>query len=251
MPRSRPACWPPRPPSTRVHGRPPARRAHGLPGRLREELAARRAEQGAQLQAVVQEGPDGRHADDRHRAVRAARPHPVDAAPQQARPRAPEAGRRLQADRLSQARRQAHLRPALLGVHQQHQPRGEPAGAPDAEGRRGARPTINLAEVRRPRERATARPASTSSCRRRRRQASACRSTRRTACTARPATSRTRRRTSCGSRPKAAAGRTTWGCRSHCPSLAPGEGCPCCSALPPGEGWGEGTWALICALRFA
>ena len=40
----------------------------------------------------------------------------------------------------------------------------------------------------------------------------ACRSTRRTACTARPATSRTRRRTSTGSCPKAAAGRTIRTC---------------------------------------
>ena len=46
----------------------------------------------------------------------------------------------------------------------------------------------------------------------RRQQPTGCRSTRRTACTARPATSRTRRRTSCGSRPKAAAGRTTRTC---------------------------------------
>src|SRR5258708_1632468 len=44
----------------------------------------------------------------------------------------------------------------------------------------------------------------------------ACRSTRRTACTARPATSRTRRRTSSGSPPKAAAARTTRTCsRGH------------------------------------
>ena len=33
------------------------------------------------------------------------------------------------ADRLPEAGRRADLRPALLGVHQQHQPRGEPAGA--------------------------------------------------------------------------------------------------------------------------
>src|SRR5688572_14531042 len=39
-----------------------------------------------------------------------------------------------------------------------------------------------------------------------------CRSTRRTACTARPATSRTRRRTSPGSRPRAAADPTTRAC---------------------------------------
>ena len=33
------------------------------------------------------------------------------------------------ADRLPEAGRRADLRPAVLGVHQQHQPRGEPAGA--------------------------------------------------------------------------------------------------------------------------
>ena len=32
------------------------------------------------------------------------------------------------ADRLSQARRRGHLRPALLGLPLEHQPRGEPAG---------------------------------------------------------------------------------------------------------------------------
>ena len=32
-------------------------------------------------------------------------------------------------DRLSRARRQGQLRPAVLGVHLEHQPRGGPAGA--------------------------------------------------------------------------------------------------------------------------
>ena len=45
-----------------------------------------------------------------------------------------QAGGAVRADRLSQAGRQAHLRPALLGVPVQHQSRGGPAGAP--EGRR-------------------------------------------------------------------------------------------------------------------
>ncbi len=44
----------------------------GLPGGVREELAARGARALAQLQAVVQEGPHDRDADDRHRAVAAA-----------------------------------------------------------------------------------------------------------------------------------------------------------------------------------
>ncbi len=160
----------------------------------------------------------------------------------------PQAGRRVQADRLSQAGRQAHLRPALVGVHLQHQPRGEPARAPDAEGRRGAdaRSTWPSTPAR---KRATARPASTSSCRKKA-ASRGCRSTRRTACTARPATSRTRRRTSCGSRLRAAAGRTTWGCRSLCPcSSRSGRGLPVLLALPPGEGGGEGTGRSIRALR--
>ena len=72
--------------------------------------------------------------------------------------------------------------------------------------------------------RATARPASTSSSpttprtprqRHRAQRACACRSTRRTACTARPATSRIRSRTSTGSRRKAAAGRTTRACNTR------------------------------------
>ena len=44
------------------------------------------------------------------------------------------AGVGVHADRLSKARRQAHLRPALLGVPLQHQSRGEPAAA--SQGRR-------------------------------------------------------------------------------------------------------------------
>ena len=48
-----------------------------------------------------------------------------------------------------------------------------------------------------------------------------CRSTRRTACTARPATSRTRPRTSTGSRPRAAAGRTI---PAGCEKLQPAPG---------------------------
>ena len=44
------------------------------------------------------------------------------------------AGVRVHADRLSEARRQAHLRPALVGVPLQHQSRGGPAAA--SQGRR-------------------------------------------------------------------------------------------------------------------
>ena len=44
------------------------------------------------------------------------------------------AGREAQEDRLSEARRRAHLRPAVLGVPVQHQPRGRPAGPPAGQG---------------------------------------------------------------------------------------------------------------------
>ena len=119
------------------------RRADRLPGRVRQELAARRARALAQLQAVVQEGPHDRDADDRHRAVAAAQARlqgaALDAAPRQGRPPLPEAGGRVPEDRLSQARQRAHLRPAVERVRQQHQPCRGAAGAPDAEGRRACR----------------------------------------------------------------------------------------------------------------
>jgi electron-transferring-flavoprotein dehydrogenase len=75
----------------------------------------------------------------------------------------------VQAHRLPQARRQAHLRPPLQRVHQQHQPRGKPAGAPDAEGRHGAG-AHQPAAIRRPRGRYCP-AACTSSCPTRRRAA--------------------------------------------------------------------------------
>ena len=43
-------------------------------------------------------------------------------------------GQGRDADRLSEAGWQADLRPAVLGVHLQHQSRGKPAGASDAAG---------------------------------------------------------------------------------------------------------------------
>ena len=130
----------------------------------------------------------------------------LDLAPSARRQRDAAGGRRGAADRLSQARRRADLRPAVVGVHQQHQPRGEPAGAPAARATRERR-SRSTGSATAARRRATARPASTRSSAPRT-AAPACRSTRRTACTARPATSRTRPRTSTGSRPRAAAGRT-------------------------------------------
>jgi electron-transferring-flavoprotein dehydrogenase len=68
---------------------------------------------------------------------------------------------RLQAHRVSEAGRQADLRPPVLGVHLEHQPRGRPAGAPDAE-EPGVPVEINLAKYA-GRNSATARPACTSS----------------------------------------------------------------------------------------
>jgi electron-transferring-flavoprotein dehydrogenase len=53
---------------------------------------------------------------------------------------------------LPQARRQADLRPPVVGVHQQHQPRREPAGAPDAEGRE-VPVNVNLAKYAGPESR--------------------------------------------------------------------------------------------------
>ena len=112
-----------------------------------------------------------------------------------------------QADRLSQARRRDQLRPAVVGVHLGHQPRGGPAGPPDAQGSRRCRSTVNLTLYDEPR--AALLPGRRLRDRRARGAASrGCRSTRRTASTARPATSRTRPRTSTGSCPRAAAGRT-------------------------------------------
>jgi flavin-dependent dehydrogenase len=90
------------------------------------------------FKAVVQEGPAGRHVHERHRTVAAEGQHPVDAAPQQARPPVPEAGGGVQAHRVPEAGRQAHLRPALQRVHQQHEPRRAATGPPDAEGCDGA-----------------------------------------------------------------------------------------------------------------
>ena len=53
---------------------------------------------------------------------------PVDLS-QPCRPHATDAGERGAADRIPQARRQGQFRPAVLGVHFEHQSRGGPAGA--------------------------------------------------------------------------------------------------------------------------
>ena len=109
------------------------RRTHRLSGELQDVVAARRAASRAQLQAVDEQGPVPRHADGRHRAEAAGRQRAVDAASPAFGPRDAQARVAVQADRVSEARWQAHVRPALVGVHLEHEPRREPAGAPDAE----------------------------------------------------------------------------------------------------------------------
>ncbi len=187
----------------------------GLPGGLREELAARRAEQGAQLQALVQEGPapSATLMTGIEQCRCCAATCALDAAPRQARPRLPEAGGRVQADRYPKPDGKLTFdRLSSVFISNTNHEENQPAHLTLKDATVPV--TINLREVRRPREpllpgrrlRVRARPTAA---------ASGCRSTRRTACTARPATSRTRRRTSSGSRPKAAAGRTTPACSAQ------------------------------------
>ena len=84
----------------------------------------------------------------------------------------PAAGRRVQADRVPEARRRAHLRSPVERLRQQHQPCRGPAGAPDAEGceRAGGRSTWRSTPARRA---ATARPAVYEFVERRRHRAAA------------------------------------------------------------------------------
>jgi hypothetical protein len=161
-----------------------------------------------------------RHADERHRAVAAEGQHPLDAAPHQARPPYlkpaaeckpivyPKPDGKLTFDRLSSV--------FISNTnHEENQPAHLTLKDPTVP------VNINLAKYAGPESRYC--PAGVYEFVGRGRQASACRSTRRTACTARPATSRTRRRTSCGSRRKAAAGRTTRNIRLMTVSVRPGK----------------------------
>ena len=113
-------------------------------------------QQVAQLQAVVQEGPVRRHADDRHRAVAAAAArhrrrrgrctaqhadHEYLQPAAECQPIAyPKPDGKLTFDRLSSV------------FISQHQPRGRPAAAPDAEGSRACRCSVNLANYAGPGE---------------------------------------------------------------------------------------------------
>ena len=117
-----------------------------------------------------------------------------------------------QADRLPQARRRADLRPADQRVLLRHQPRGGPAGPP--QGRRPASCRSDPSTTSTPSRRNRYCPAGVYEWVEERRQAALRRSTRRTASTARPATSRTRTRTSPGCCPRAAAARTIRGCEA-------------------------------------
>ena len=89
------------------------------------------------------------------------------------------------------------------GVSVEHQPRGRAALPPEAEGRLGADQPQTWRSTTPPSS-ATARQGCTRSSRPR--PARACKSMRRTACTARPATSRTRPRTSIGVVPQGGEG---------------------------------------------
>ena len=157
-----------------ARGRPRQRRACGLRGGLALLRDRPRSLEGAQCQAAVvalrhvpgHRARRLRHVDQ-HARLLAVRHAP----PRQARFRDAQAGGGMRADRLSQAGRQAHLRPPLLGVSLQHQSRGGPAGAsrrsPILPCRR--RPSTTAMAGRR---RATARPASTNGWRRAARRAS-------------------------------------------------------------------------------
>ena len=76
--------------------------------------------------------------------VRLPRQGALDPHPHARRPRDARAQGRVTAHRLSEARRRAHLRPALLGIRLEHQPRGGPALAPEAARTRPIPVAVNL-----------------------------------------------------------------------------------------------------------
>ncbi len=207
------------------------RRARSLPRGAARILGLAGAPSGAQHPPGLPLRPAAGPRPCRARHLPAARQGALDAAPS-SRPPAAQARQGLPADRLPQARRQADLRPAVVGLHLEHQPRRQPALPPAAARRaragraqprqvRGARAA--LLPGRRLRDRARGR-----ACR-------ACRSTIRTACTARPATSRTRARTSTGWCRRAATGRTTsacelGACRPGSPAARAGRRSRCCAS---------------------
>ncbi len=112
-------------------------RRAALDGRLspapEAELALGRAPSGAQHQRLLPLGPPPRPRLLGAGHLRAARQGALDP-PRPRRQRDLGQGQGRPAHRLSTARRQAHLRPPLLGLPQQHQPRGGPARPPRAQG---------------------------------------------------------------------------------------------------------------------
>ena len=191
------------------------RRADRLRGRLARLRHRPRPLQGAQRQAAVVASSASRSASPlrrpRHVDQRTASGFSLFGTLKHGKPDSAdaEAARRGQADRLSQARRQDLVRQAVVGVPVQHQSRGGPAGPPAAERSGGADPR-QPARATASRRGSIARPASMkwSTATKPSAPIRASSSTRRTASTAKPATSRTRRRTSTGRRPRAAADRT-------------------------------------------
>jgi hypothetical protein len=143
----------------------------------------------------------GRHVDGQPHRLEPVRHD----APRQIGCRGHGQGEELQADRLSQARWRAELRPPDQCQLLDDQPRGKPARAPDAQGR-GVPIGSTCPNMPSPRS-GIARPASTRWSRRTARTRASS-STSRTASTARPAISRTLRRTSTGPCRRAATGRT-------------------------------------------
>jgi electron-transferring-flavoprotein dehydrogenase len=181
-------------------GRPAARRARVLSRSLPSLVGVRRPLQGAQRQAGAQVGHVGRHAARRHAHVaqrsRPRRARAVDAAPRQAGQRVAQACGRDAEDRVPEVRRRADVRQAVERVRLEHDhEENQPCICSCAIA--SIPVTINLALYDGPEARYC--PAGVyefvdaGDGR-----ASGCRSTRRTACTARRATSRTRCRTSTG-----------------------------------------------------
>ena len=197
--------------------RPRPRHPRRLRGRLADVRHRPRPQAGAQRQAAVVEVRDRR--GDRRR-----RPRHVDqharllavrhARPRRAGPRRDDAGGEGAADRVRQAGRGDDVRPAVVGVRFQHQPRGGPAGpSPRAD---MALQKSSEHDVYRRAVDALLPGRGLRVARGRR--GCATRSTPPTASTARPATSRTPTRTSTGCRRRAAAGRTTATCDGSGPA---------------------------------
>jgi electron-transferring-flavoprotein dehydrogenase len=119
-------------------GRPRARHARRLRQGVARFVGLRGPVEGAQRQARPQVGHVAGLAAWRRPHV-GERPGPrqapaLDAPPRQARSRVAEARVRVAAHRVSEVRRRADLRQALVGVPVEHQPRGGPAVAPHAQG---------------------------------------------------------------------------------------------------------------------